>query len=378
MTQDAAADDAALVTFRHRLDGFLTQHITDERRDGWRRQGHVDRDFWTFFAEAGFLGASIPRRYGGHGGDFRHEVAIIEGLMRHRAAGMAVPLHNAVVAPYIARYACEEKRHAWLPKAASGELLLAIAMSEPGAGSDLQAIRTTAVRDGGGYRVSGQKTFISNGFVANLVIVACKTDRGGGAKGISLIAVETDREGFERGRLLHKIGQHARDTAELFFRDVWVPEENLLGEEGRGFAMLMENLPQERMVIACQALAMMEHALSRTLDFASRMQGQDRETVRLELAECATETAVARVFVDRCVSQLLDGKLDSATASMAKYWTTEAQARLLDKCLGVFEARGFAGSNPIADLYRDARAYRLYGGTTEIMKTIIGRSLSKP
>ena len=377
MTPGTTVDDP-LAAFRRRLDSFLSQNLTDDLRNRWQRQGHVDRNFWTAFAKAGFLGASIPRQYGGHGGDFRHEVAILEGLMKHRADGMAVPLHNAVVAPYIARYAREERRHAWLPKAAAGEMLLAIAMTEPGAGSDLQAIRTIAVRDGGGYRISGQKTFISNGFVCDLVIVACRTDGSAGAKGISLIAVETDREGFERGRLLHKMGQHARDTAELFFRDVWVPEENLLGEERRGFAMLMENLPQERMVIACQALAMMEQALSRTLEFTRSLEGQDRETVRLQLAGCVTEAKIARVFVDHCVRQLLAGELDSTTASMAKYWITEAQARSLDRCLAVFEAWGFAGSNPIADLYRDARAYRLYGGTTEVMKTIIGRSLSSP
>jgi len=353
---------------RHDLDVFLTRALNDDLRHRWREQGFVDRSFWTSFAHAGFLGMSIPVRYGGGGGDFRHEVAIIEGLMKHRAAGLSVPLHNAVVAPYIVADAREDMRREWLEKAVSGETILAIAMTEPGAGSDLQAIRTTAVHESGGYRINGQKTFISNGMVADLVLVACKTDRDAGAKGVSIIAVETTRHGFERGRLLDKIGQHARDTAELFFRDVWVPEENLLGEEGRGFAMLMEKLPQERMVIACQALAMMELAVSETRAAFPASSG-------FALAEAVTETRIARAFVDNCVARLLAGELDTSTASMAKYWTTEAQARVLDKCLGLFEAHGFVGANPIAELHRDARAYRLYGGTTEIMKTIIARSM---
>ncbi len=356
------------LTLRGELDAFLTGALDNGLHRRWREQGFVDRAFWSAFAQAGFLGVSIPARYGGGGGDFRHEVTIIEGLMNHRAAGLSAPLHSAVVAPYIVAYAREDKRREWLAKAVSGETILAIAMTEPGAGSDLQAIRTTAVREDGGYRINGQKTFISNGLVADLVLVACKTDRAAGAKGVSIIAVETTRPGFERGRLLDKIGQHARDTSELFFRDVWVPEENLLGEEGRGFAMLMEKLPQERMVIACQALAMMEMAVSGTRTAFPASPGY-------ALAEAVTETRIARTFVDNCVERLLAGELDTSTASMAKYWTTEAQARVLDKCLGLFEAHGFAGANPIADLHRDARAYRLYGGTTEIMKTIIARPM---
>ena len=365
------------LTLRRDLDTFLTQTLNDDMRRRWQKQGFVDRSFWSAFARAGFLGVSIPTQYGGGGGDFRHEVAIIEGLMKHRAAGLSVPLHNAVVAPYVATYAREEKRLEWLAQAVSGETVLAIAMTEPGAGSDLQAIRTTAVRERGGYRIKGQKTFISNGLNADLVLVACKTDHDAGAKGVSIIAVETTRPGFERGRLLDKIGQHARDTAELFFRDVWVPEENLLGEEGSGFAMLMQKLPQERMVIACQALAMMELALSETRAAfpASHDPGAGIPSSGFALAEAATETLIARIFLEHCIERLLAAELDTSTASMAKYWTTEAQARVLDKCLGLFEANGYAGGNPVAELHRDARAYRLYGGTTEIMKTIIARSM---
>lgn len=365
-----------LAAFRRDLDRFLAASITADRLERWKRQGHVDRTVWTEFAQAGFLGVSLSPAYGGRGGDFRHEVAIIEGLVRHRATGFAVPLHGAVVAPYIARYAREEKRRDWLTSAVSGDTVLAVAMTEPSAGSDLQGIRTSAVRDGRGYRISGQKTFISNGLVADLVLVACKTDRDAGARGISLIAVETSRAGFARGRLLDKLGQHARDTTELFFRDVWVPQENLLGEEGGGFAMLMENLPQERMVIAWQALAMMEEALRLTLDDAGRHSADDRESeARLRLAECRTQTTVARVFLEHCTGLLLAGQLDTTTASMAKYWVSEAQARVMDACLGVLETGGTAGGHPVAEMYRDARAFRLYGGTTEIMKTIIARSL---
>lgn len=364
-----------LAEFQARLDAFLKANLSAEHIAGWQRQGHVDRSFWRAFGEAGLLCVSLPQSLGGAGGNFRHEAALISALVRHGATGFAAPLHSAVVAPYIARYAREQQRQAWMPQIVSGEMPLAIAMTEPGAGSDLQAIRTQAVREGDNYRINGQKTFISNALVADLVIVACKTDAASGAKGISLIAVETKSKGFERGRLFDKLGQSARDTSELFLRDVLVPVDNLLGEEGRGFAMLMQNLPQERVVIACQALAMSQHALSITLG-SIRPELDKRGQARVfRLAECATEIEIARVFVDNCIERLISGTLDTATASMAKYWVSEMQARIIETCMETIGLSAVTNNHPLGEMYRDARAFRIYGGTTEIMKAIIARSL---
>ncbi len=350
--------------------------------DRWEEQGAFDRSAWTMAGEAGLLCAEIPEEYGGAGGSFAHDAIITHQITKTGIDGFGLPLHNAIVAPYILHYGSEEQRKRWLPKLASGEMIGAIAMTEPGAGSDLQAVRTTAKRDGNHYKINGQKTYITNGILADLVIVVTKTDPSAGAKGTSLFVVETNNvEGFERGRNLDKIGLKSNDTAELFFNDVRVPADALLGpEEGQGFIHLMEQLPQERLLIAVQAMGRIERALSVTLDyvrdrevFGSKV--LDFQNTQFTLAECKTEATIAKVFVDTCIGQLLRGELDAATASMAKYWVTDLQCKIIDECLQLHGGAGFMNEYPIARMYRDARVERIYGGTNEIMKVLIARSL---
>ncbi len=374
--------DEELAMLGASVDRFVAQHATDRDLERWRTNGSVDRDLWYAAGNAGLLGASIPVEYGGAGGDFRHEIVLMEQLGLGGVQSFALPLHNAVIAPYLVTYGSEAQKHKWLPGVASGETVLAIAMSEPGAGSDLQAIKTTAQRDGDHYIINGQKTFITNGLHASLVVVACKTDRSAGAKGISLIAVETDKvTGFERGRLLHKLGQEARDTTELFFSDMRVPAENLLGgEEGRGFQQLMEKLPQERLVIAWQAMATIERALGVTIDYVKQRQAFgkriiDFQNTQFKLAECKTQATIAKVFLYHCTEKLLNGTLDTATASMAKYWISEIGCQIIDECLQLHGGYGYMLEYPIAQMYKDARVHRIYGGANEIMKLLIARSL---
>jgi acyl-CoA dehydrogenase len=374
--------DEELSMFEVSIRRFIAQHANQQTIDRWRVNGAVERDLWFKAGEAGLLGASVPVEYGGAGGDFRHEAVLIEQLVFSGAQGFSVPLHNAVVAPYLVTYGSEEQKRTWLPKIVTGEMVLAIAMTEPGAGSDLQGIKTTARRDGDHYVINGQKTFITNGLYASLVIVACKTNQAEGAKGISLIAVETERVvGFERGRLLHKLGQEARDTTELFFSDVRVPVENLLGgEEGRGFKQLMEKLPQERLVIAWQAMAILESALAVTIDYVKQRSafGQkiiDFQNTQFKLAECKTKATIAKVFLYDCTAKLLQGSLDTVTASMAKYWISEIACQIIDECLQLHGGYGYMLEYPIAQMYKDARVHRIYGGANEIMKLVIARSL---
>lgn len=378
----AYMDLEELNIFESTVARFLDDNARPEDTRRWREQGAVERDLWRKAGDAGLLGVSIPEAYGGIGGDFRHEAVIMHQFGLRGAAGFSVALHNCVVAPYLVRYATETQKRRWLPDVVSGETVLAIAMSEPAAGSDLQGIRTTARRDGNVYRLNGQKTFISNGLHASLIVVAAKTDPQAGAKGVSLFAVEVDKvEGFQRGKLLDKLGQEARDTAELFFSDVAVPAENLLGgDEGRGFAQMMENLAQERMVIACQAMAMIEAALEQTLDYvrSRRAFGKalfDFQNTQFQLAECVTKATAAWVFLNHCIGLLIEDRLDSATASMAKLLITEAQGQIIDACLQLHGGYGYMNDYPIAEMYKDARAFRIYGGTSEIMKLIIARSL---
>jgi acyl-CoA dehydrogenase len=368
--------------FADTVNAFLDDHATPTDTARWRAQGAVDPETWRSAGRAGLLGVSIPEEYGGAGADFRFELVLMECLGRKNALNFAIPLHNAVVAPYLVRYASDEQKRRWLPGAARGETILAVAMTEPGAGSDLQGMQTVARRVGSHYVINGQKTFISNGLHGSLIVVAAKTEPLAGAKGISLFVVETDKvEGFSRGRLLDKLGQEGRDTAELFFSDVKVPAENLLGGvEGRGFGMLMENLPQERIVIAGQAMGMIDAALQATLQYVKERKAFggtlfEFQNTKFKLAECATQAKVAKVFLDYCVEQLVAGTLDAATASMAKYWITEAQATIVDECLQLFGGYGYILDYPIANMYKDARAYRIYGGTSEIMKLLIARSL---
>jgi acyl-CoA dehydrogenase len=368
--------------FEKSVERFLKSHSSPELAARWREQGWVDREFWRLCGESGLLGLSVPEQYGGHGGDFWYDVVLMRQLVMHGLGGFAAALHNAVVAPYIVSYASEEQKHRWLPKVVSGEIVLAVAMTEPDVGSDLQSMRTTARRDGAGYRINGQKTFISNGYHAGLIVVACRTSADAGGKGISLFLLETEgATGFERGRVLHKLGQSSRDTTELFFNDVFVPEENVLGgKEGAGFGMLMEKLPQERLVVAWQAMAMMEAAILTTIEYTRQRRAFgkrifDFQNTQFKLAECQTKATIARVFMDDCTNKLLAGTLDAATASMAKYWVTETQGEVIDECLQLHGGNGYMQEYAISEMYKDARGFRIYGGTSEIMKLIIARSL---
>ena len=374
--------DEELSIFRRSVGRFLDEHAPPKKFEQWRKDGIVERNLWHKAGAAGLLGLSTSADYGGVGGDFRHETILMEELGRRGIEGWGVSLHNAIILPYIETFGSEEQKKKWLPKLASGELVSAIAMTEPGAGSDLQGVRTTARRVGNQYAITGAKTFISNGQTANLIVVVAKTDPTQGAKGISLIVVETDEvEGFRRGRNLDKVGLEAADTSELFFDDVQVPTANLLGaEEGRGFYQLMEKLPQERLVIAVQCMAMIEHALSVTLDYVKERKAFGRalienQAVQFKLAECKTEATVARVFVDHCIAQLLAKQLDGATASMAKYWVSELLGKIVDACLQFHGGYGYMDEYPISRMFSDARVARIYGGTTEIMKLLIARTL---
>jgi acyl-CoA dehydrogenase len=348
----------------------------------WAEQQHVDRELWHKAGEVGLLCASIPEEYGGGGGTFAHEAVLLEEQARAGDSSFGNGVHSGIVAHYLLAYGTEEQRRRWLPKLASGELVGAIAMTEPGAGSDLQGITTRAVRDGDEYVLTGAKTFITNGSQAGLVIVAAKTDPQQGAHGVSLLVVETDRaEGFRRGRVLDKIGLHGQDTAELFFDEVRVPAANLLGEhEGQGFVQLMQQLPQERLIIAVGAIAAIEGAVELTLDYVKQRQAFGRElfgfqNTRFVLAECATEAAVTRSFVDECIASHLAGELDVPTAAMAKWWSTDRLCRVVDECVQLFGGYGYMAEYPIARAWTDARVQRIYGGTNEIMKELIARAL---
>lgn len=371
-----------LSIFEHSVARFLDAHATPAQTARWRADGAVPPDLWRKAGDAGLLGVSVPTEYGGAGGDFRHDVIVMEQLGAKHALNFAVPLHSAVVAPYLVQYGNDAQKRQWLPKAVSGEAILAVAMTEPAAGSDLQGMRTTARRDGDRYLINGQKTFISNGLQASIILVAAKTDTSAGARGISLFIVDTEQvQGFERGRLLHKLGQEGRDTTELFFHDVAVPAENLLGGvEGRGFAMLMEKLPQERLVIAWQAMAMMEAALAMTVRYTHERKvfGKplfEMQNTQFVLADLKTQAALAKTFLYYCTEQLLAGTLDAATASMAKLAVTEAQGRVIDQCLQLHGGYGYMLEYPVARAYQDVRISTILGGTTEIMKDIIGRDL---
>jgi acyl-CoA dehydrogenase len=348
----------------------------------WEAQGAVDRDMWLKAGETGLLGAEVPEAYGGPGGSFAHDAVITYEANRAGIDGWGGPLHNAIVVPYIVHYGSDEQKRRWLPRLVSGELIGAIAMTEPGAGSDLQAVRTSARRDGNHYVINGAKTFITNGQLANLIVVVTKTDLAAGARGTSLFVVETDEvEGFRRGRTLDKIGLKANDTAELFFEDVRVPADALLGaQEGQGFVQLMQQLPQERLLIAIYAMARIERALAVTLDYVKsrKVFGQaviEFQNSQFVLAECKSEATVAKVFVDHCIERHLRSDLDTATASMAKYWVTDLQCRIIDRCLQLHGGYGYMNEYPIARMYRDARVERIYGGTNEIMKVLIARTL---
>jgi acyl-CoA dehydrogenase len=365
--------------FRDQARRFLEEEVTPHHA-AWEKEGIVPRAVWRKAGAAGLLCPAIPEQYGGGGGTRLHSAVLIEETARAGASGLGFGLHSDIVAPYILAYGTEEQKKTWLPKLATGEVIGAIAMTEPGTGSDLQAVRTTALREGDELVINGSKTFITNGQNADLVIVVAKTDPAQGAKGISLVLVETDRPGFKRGRNLEKIGLKAQDTSELFFDTLRVPASNNLGGEGKGFFLLMQELAWERMIIAIAAVAGAEAALDWTLTYTKdrKVFGQrviDFQHNRFKLAEIKTEVQVARVFVDRLLGLLMEEKLDAATAAMAKYWTTDLHCKMLDECLQMFGGFGYMWEYPIARAYADARVARIYGGANEIMKEIISRTL---
>ncbi|PIB94326.1 acyl-CoA dehydrogenase family protein [Caulobacter sp. FWC2] len=375
-----AEEDIAI--FEDAVGKFFDEHAPESTVAQWRKNHCVDRDMWTKAGEAGLLGLSTPEEYGGAGGDYRHEVVLMEQLGLKGVDGFGISLHNAIIMPYVVHYGTDEQKRRWLPRLVTGELVGAIAMTEPGAGSDLQGVKTTAKKVGNHYVINGSKTFITNGQTANFIIVVAKTDPAGGARGTSLLIVETDEvEGFERGRNLDKLGQEAQDTSELFFNDVKIPTENLLGtDEGQGFFQLMGQLPQERLNIAVQGMATIERALELTIAYVKDRKAFgkaiiDFQNTQFVLAECKTEATVARVFTNHCIELHLAGKLDAATASMAKYWVSDLENKIVDRCLQLFGGYGFMNEYPIARMYKDSRIQRIYGGTNEIMKLLIARTL---
>ena len=372
--------DPDLDQLRDTVVRFLEEEMQPED-EAARKRGHVGHEMWRKAGALGLLCTDIPEEWGGGGGDFRHEAVLYEEMSRRSLTGMNSSVHS-IVAHYFLNHGTEEQKRRYLPRMATGELVGAIAMTEPGTGSDLQGIRTRAERTDDGYVINGSKTFISNGFLAGVVLVVLKTDPGQGAKGTSILIVETENcPGFRVGRVLDKIGLKAQDTSELFFDDVRVGAEQLLGgKEGQGFFQLMADLPYERLIIGLTALAAMEGAYQITLDYVRDRKafGQtvaDFQNTKFKLAEVATEIQVGRAFIDRCVEDLVAGKLDTATASMAKLWGSEAQGRVVDTCLQLFGGYGYMNEYLIGRMYTDARIQRIYGGTSEIMKEVISRAM---
>ena len=365
--------------FRDALRRFIEREIAPFHA-GWEEQGYVDREVWRKAGAAGLLCLTMPEAYGGASADKLFSVVLIEELTTAGASGIGFGLHNEIVAPYLLRYGTDEQKQRWLPKFASGELIGAIAMSEPAAGSDLQGIKTTAIKHGDHYLLNGSKTFITNGWHADVVIVVAKTNPEVGAKGTSLLVVERGMPGFEKGKRLKKLGLKAQDTSELFFDNVRVPLANLLGAENSGFVSLMQELPWERLQIAIAAVAAAQIAIDRTLAYVKERQafGQSVgafQNTRFTLAGVQAQVQAARVFVDRCIELLLQGALDTATASMAKLWTTDLECKVIDDCLQLFGGYGFMWEYPIARQFADSRVQRIYGGTNEIMKEVIARSM---
>jgi acyl-CoA dehydrogenase len=370
-----------LVLLEDQARRFIAAEFTPQV-DRWHDERMYEREVWTKAGRAGLLCASMPEDYGGSGGTFAHEAVINRELSLGGFDTFGAPLHSGIVAPYILHYGTEEQKQRWLPKLATGEFVGAIAMTEPGTGSDLQGVRTSAKKSGNGYLLNGSKTFITNGQHANLIVVVAKTDPKAGSKGVSLMVVEADdAKGFRRGRKLKKLGLDSADTSELFFEDVQLPAEALLGpEEGQGFYQLMKELPQERLIVALHAGAMMERALALTIDYVKQRQAFGKKIIefqntQFELAECKTQATVAKVFIDHCIERHVRGELDAVTASMAKAWTTDLLGTVVDRCLQLFGGYGYMDEYPISRLYRDARVMRIYAGTNEIMNLLIARSL---
>ncbi|MCZ4536002.1 acyl-CoA dehydrogenase family protein [Gordonia terrae] len=380
MTERSSWEDDDLTALRDLARSFCEKEI-QPNTEKFIEQHHVDRDVWNKAGDLGLLCMSIPEEYGGGGGTFAHEAVLIEEQARVADSSWGVSLHNGIVAHYILEYGSGEQKKTWLPKMASGEAVGAIAMTEPGTGSDLQNVKTKAIKQGDEYVIDGSKTFITNGGQADIIIVVAKTGVSEGAKGISLILVEAEREGFRRGRVLDKIGQRGQDTSELFFDGVRVPTSNLLGpEEGQGFVQLMMQLPQERLIIALASVAGMEKAVSETIAYTKDRTAFGRpifsfQNTKFKLAEAATEARIARVFVDDCINKHIKGELDIPTVAMAKWWTSDRAMVVADECLQLFGGYGYMNEYPIARLWADNRVQKIYAGTNEIMKEIIARTL---
>ncbi|MEO8888712.1 MAG: acyl-CoA dehydrogenase family protein [Jatrophihabitantaceae bacterium] len=376
-----AWSDEDIEAFRDLARRFFEKECApNEQR--WCEQQHVDREVWNTAGELGLLCPSIPEQYGGGGGSFAHEAVVAEEQVRANAGSLGVAVHSTIIAHYILNYGTEDQKQRWLPRLASGELVSAIAMTEPGTGSDLQSVKTKAIKDGDEYVIDGSKTFISNGLQAELIIVVAKTDPDDAAAGISLIVVETERlAGFSRGRVLKKIGQHGQDTAELFFAGVRVRADNLIGGvEGQGFVQLMQQLQQERLVLAVAGVATMELAVSETVRYTKDRRAFGKpifnfQNTKFVLAEAATKVKIARVFIDDCIAKHLTGDLDIPTASMAKWWITQTECDIADDCLQLFGGYGYMQEYPISKIWTDSRIQKIYGGTNEIMKELISRFL---
>ncbi len=372
--------DEEIALFRETAARFAEAEMVPHDAE-WRKQQHVGREIWRRAGELGLLCTDVPADYGGVGGDFRHEAVVYEELSRRGLSGFGQGVHS-ICAHYLVNHGTEEQKRRFLPRLARGELIGAIGMTEPAAGSDLQGIKTRAIRDGDGYLVNGSKIFITNGYLAGLIALVVKTRPGEGAKGTSILMVETrDLAGYRVGRILDKMGMKAQDTAELFFEDVRVPAANLLGGvEGQGFYQLMADLPYERVLIAVCAVAAMEGAVAATLAYTRERRAFGRsiaefQNTKFKLAEVATKTRVARVFVDDCIRRIVDGTLDTVTASMAKYWVTDMQQDVLDECVQLHGGYGYMNEYLVCRMYADARVQRIYGGTNEIMKEVISRGM---
>jgi acyl-CoA dehydrogenase len=381
LTQRSSWLDQDLDSFRELAHSFCQKELAPNN-ERWSAAKQVDRELWNKAGEVGLLCLSIPEEWGGGGGTFAHEAVLLEEQARAGDDAWGHVVHSGIVAHYINSCGTDDQKRRWLPRLASGELVSAIAMTEPGTGSDLQNVKTKAIRDGDHYVLNGAKTFITNGHQAELIVVVAKTDPGEAAKGVSLLVLETEgAEGFRRGRVLDKIGMHGQDTSELFFDDVRVPAENLLGGvEGQGFVQLMQQLPQERLLIAVSAVAAMEGAIEQTIQYTKERTAFGREifkfqNTRFKLAECVTELAVAKAFLDQCIERHLRGELDVAGAAMVKWWTTDRLSRVADECLQLFGGYGYMNEYPIARAWTSARVQRIFGGTNEIMKEIISRTL---
>lgn len=372
--------DSDLQGFRDSVNKFFQKEAVPFHGQ-WEKDGVVDRELWRKAGEMGFLCPTVPEEYGGVGADFRYSAVVMEEASALGLSGIGFPLHSDIVAPYILHYGSEEQKRKYLPQLVSGAMVGAIAMTEPGAGSDLQGVKTTAIKKGDHYVLNGSKTFITNGQLADLVIVVAKTDPGEGAKGTSLFLVECAWEGFSKGSNLEKVGMKAQDTSELFFQDVKVPEGNLLGsKEGQGFFQLMQELPQERLLVGVTALAACEAAFQWTLDYVKERKAFGKpilafQNTRFKLAELKAEITAGRIFVDRCLELHLQKKLDVPTAAMLKQWSTDLQCRVMDECVQLHGGYGYMWEYPIARAWADSRVQRIYAGTNEIMKEIVARSL---